>query len=261
MTTLRALRVGIHASLGSDEDVLHVQQLVCQDGSSFDSWVSGDLTTAGTTLYGLWLAFFNSTLTPGTDPTIRSLCTDALVYDEMRLSLLEYSTPTTVGGKLHYADVVLPTVYVPIPNSSPNWAAGSKSTGRLPNEVALCLTELTTQRNRAARGRIYLGGLTTALMGADDALFSASYVSQIGDAFGTEWINGVHTATFPHSTSLDVAVVSTHAHVANQSSGQWYGPSALGIGGIMVGRVPDSQRRRRRGQDESRTLAWGSLPS
>lgn len=245
---MKVLRVGVHAALGTDEEVLHVQQLVAGAGGTLEGLDAADLAAIGGELETLWNNFLESEYI--TANKVKSLLCSALTYDEMRLTLLDYQTPPTKPT------VIIPTVYHT--NAVPKSGTGSGT--RLPNQIAFNLTLLTAQRGRAQRGRVYLGGLVSGILGAD-GLFNTANSRGVATKFGEQWVAGIAGATFTGATSLNLAVVSTHAHVGNVSTNAYAGPSALGVGGVKAGAVPDTQRRRRGNRPEQSYLCWGSLPS
>jgi hypothetical protein len=118
----------------------------------------------------------------------------------------------------------------------------------LPNEVACCLTLLTDTPGKSTRGRVYLGGLSaqfmdTGYVGSTAGLFVGSLVHEVAARFGNHVINGLHNDS---DAQAEVNIVSrVHG-------------SSRGVGGVRVGIVPDSQRRRRRSQPENKYLAWGT---
>lgn len=105
----------------------------------------------------------------------------------------------------------------------------------LPYEVALAVTLQTDHRGPSGRGRLYLpaphtGAMTTA------GIFSAGTVTEASALIGN-YIEAIADAT-PHMA----VVVSPRRIILNE------------VTSINVGQVPDSQRRRRRSQDEARVV-------
>lgn len=254
--TLKAIRAGVHAKLGSNEEILHQFHLVPQGSGNLDSIDAGKLVALGDAIRGLWDAWLAETWSGGLGMVVNAFSSQ-VVYDEVRTSLVEYYTPVLDSGKLRYSNVLIGTQYSSW--GTPHAGAGSTC---LPWEVALCLTLLTAERDMSSRGRVYLGGLVSGLIETNTGLFNATEARHVGEKFGSAVINGMHThATITGVPPLDFAIVSTHAHAGHRSSGDWSGPAARGIGGVKVGAVPDSQRRRRRKQPENSYLSWGSAPS
>lgn len=107
----------------------------------------------------------------------------------------------------------------------------------LPFEVACALTLQTDARGASGRGRVYIppfatGGMVAAgRFNANYAAAWAEFVGRVADEVST-------------SKGWDLIVVSrrkVQLHTVEQ---------------ILVGTVPDSQRRRRRNQDEARLVKW-----
>lgn len=107
----------------------------------------------------------------------------------------------------------------------------------LPFEVACALTLQTDARGSSGRGRVYIppfavGGMSPAgRFNANYAAAWAEFVGRVADEVST-------------ARGWDLVVVSrrkVQLHTVEQ---------------ILVGTVPDSQRRRRRNQDEARLVKW-----
>lgn len=118
---------------------------------------------------------------------------------------------------------------------------GSSAAKSLPYEVSCAVTLHTNKRGPRGRGRLYLPPFATTAM---DPLgkFQAGYVSTAGAAIG-DLIEAVQGSTYGY----DGIVVSMREKVLNT------------ITSVSVGKVPDSQRRRRRSQDEARVVAWSAV--
>lgn len=110
-------------------------------------------------------------------------------------------------------------------------------TASLPYEVACAVSLQTAHRGPSGRGRIYLPPFASTRMstgGLFDTTWTADQCLHLGD-----YINLVKGAT-----NLVPLVVSKRRKILNE------------VTALAVGRVPDSQRRRRRSQDEARTVGW-----
>lgn len=123
------------------------------------------------------------------------------------------------------------------------YAVGARPTGgattgvSLPYETSCAVTLQTDKRGASGRGRIYLPPFTTSAMAA-----LGKYDSTIPSRMGG--FIGALAAGIEADTSHELIVVSRRRIQLNK------------VTTINVGLVPDSQRRRRRSQDEARVLAW-----
>jgi hypothetical protein len=250
--TVDLVRVGIHAKLGTEEEVLHTFHLkkVRNGTSAPDQTATAALAAS---LAGLWKTWFT---TAQSNVTPALMFSPSLVYDEVRACVISYDTPTNNPREGH--PTIVPTQVSAI--ATPCAGTSSQSSDKqLPNEVAVCLTLLTTGRGRSKRGRVYFGGLTTDFLaggsGVGSGLFNPNRCGDLGLSYGLNWVDMLHT-----TTDYDMVIASTRAHEGNSTANDWSAPSALGVAGVKVGRVPDSQRRRRKAQQELPALAWGTAP-
>lgn len=120
----------------------------------------------------------------------------------------------------------------PIPGGAGQVSGGGVGPA-LPFEVALAVTLVTDHRGPSGRGRLYLPPPSTSAMGYDGTFLTA-VVTEAG-ALITSYFAGIKDAT-----TYEPIVVSPRRLILNT------------ITSIAVGKVPDSQRRRRRSQDEAR---------
>lgn len=124
------------------------------------------------------------------------------------------------------------------------WTVGTRPAGigtgpTLPYEVACAVTLQTDKRGPSGRGRIYLPPFITSSMVAG-GLFEAATTLKCAQAIGA-FLEDVATA------SGHVPLVVSRRRIQLNE-----------VTSLNVGRVPDSQRRRRRSQDEARALAWSA---
>lgn len=117
------------------------------------------------------------------------------------------------------------------------WAAGTPVSGAsagvsLPFEVAACITLDTDHRGPSGRGRYYLPSPAVNAIAAG-GVFNASYINAALSFARDVAVNG--------AAALGVVpvVVSRRRIILNE------------VNVIQMGKVPDSQRRRRRSQDEA----------
>lgn len=234
-------RVTVHAALGPVEDLSHVFHLRPKSGVTQDTTAAGCAGLAAR-VGAAWTNWWNdTTVWYSQSVATKSLFASELSYDKIQVSYLTYP-----GGG------VKPTVNTPTVTwnfSTPLAGTASTSELSLPLEVACCVTLLTDQTGRRTRGRFYLGGLSAnAWMQAETTaanfgLFNSNTPNAVAKRFGLLVIDGIHTDA---SAQAEFNVVSRE------------GGSARGVGGVKVGVVPDSQRRRRRHQNENKTLVWGT---
>ena len=114
---------------------------------------------------------------------------------------------------------------------------GSASSVSLPFEVAQALTLQTDHRGPSGRGRLYMPPYGVGYMGSDGRFTTAT-----GQIIG-KFLGDVFDA-MTASSSLVPVIVSRRRIILNE------------VKEILVGSVPDSQRRRRRSQDEARVSRW-----
>jgi hypothetical protein len=225
----RWLQTTIAAAITPHEQVVHV--LNWKDKTVLDP----DMTTAEVAAFGsvvrdqfqLWL---DSTYTGTTKQ--RNLFTTAQTYTEVRTGYLQQAAPNAK-----------PTWIVPtqVASFNPANSVGLSAPGAmLPYEVALAVTHNTNFRGPRFRGRVYLGPLSSALL-ASDGMFNASLVNGVASKWGSVFLAGVAGAS------------AKELHIVSKT----WGTSAK-VTGARVGVVPDSQRRRRRGQIESYAQVWGT---
>lgn len=123
------------------------------------------------------------------------------------------------------------------------WGAGVRPTGTaasglsLPFEVSCAVTLQTDRRGPRGRGRIYLPPFSSLAMAGGGVFDPAATLLQ-GQMIGAL------AAAVEAATGHILVVVSRRSITLNE------------VETINVGKVPDSQRRRRRSQDEARQLAW-----
>lgn len=247
--SLNTVRATVHAKLGTVEELDHVFHFAASSTGGVPA-NAGDLATLAGNIATAWHHWLVTSV-DGHTPS--DWFHPALVYDEVRASVVSYQQMATPAPRPNPVTVI-PTVYAAMPSGS----AGTAHIGgvqALPFEVALCVTLLTNARGRSNKGRTYLGGLDIGTLGLADGLFSAPAVQNIAKAFGTNFV-GYMTTTY----SQDLQVVSARSHDGNRAGNAWSAPSSRGVGGVRVGVVPDSQRRRRRSQQELYTVQWGTAP-
>ena len=234
-------RTIVHATLGPAEDLAHVFHLVPKGGVTQDSSSAG-LSALAARVGAAWTDWWNDTTSSnGLSGATKANFVTQLAYDKITITYVSYpgsnAKPTPLSGTTQWNF------------STPLAGTSTTNTMSLPNEVACCVTLLTDTSGRRTRGRFYLGGLDpVAWMDAfttpaNYGLFKTSTARGVAGRFGTLVVGGLH----------DDATAQAELNVVSRVGG-----SARGVGGIKVGVVPDSQRRRRWHQQENKTLVWGT---
>lgn len=225
---MRWILATIVGKVGTDESVSHTLKFRTSPTPDVDQSPE-QLLTFGAQVRDAWGNFINAVVPPGLQ--LNQMFPSQLSYTEVRVAYLESTAPGSKGadGKFHYPKptYLVPTQYVP-------WAtpvAGRGASGPLPYEVACAMSLVTGVRGPRARGRVYLGPFDKGMMGTDGN-FSAQNV----DALATGFRDFVHTLNTTTGNRL---------HVVSRMSN-----NSLGVNGVRVGLVPDSQRRRRRSRPE-----------
>ena len=234
-------RAVVHAANGPAEDLAHVFHLRPKGGVTPDTSAAGCAALAAR-IGAAWSAWWSDTTSNnGYSAVTSGAFAPGLSYDRIIVSWVTYP-----GGG------VKPTVNtggVTWSFSSPLVGSGPTSNNSLPLEVAACVTLLTDTTGKRTRGRFYLGGLEGQqwmnIQGNDTSYgtFKQATARGIAGRFGTKVIDGIHND----------ALAQAEFNVVSRQGG-----SSRGIGGIKMGIVPDSQRRRRRHQQENKFLVWGT---
>jgi hypothetical protein len=239
VTQLDIARVSINAALGSYETVSHILHFRPKGGFSGPNDATEMVLLAGK-VRDQWATFFGTTDNYASNTAAtKYMFRDDLHYTDVIASWIGYDSE----------DIAHPVVHVggqkvTFPASGAGSAVGTGG-GSLPNEVACCLTLRTDQAGPTTRGRLYLGGLAAAWMSSsgDKGMFFDQYYKAVGHCFGASFVDAIHNDSTVH-------------HEVNVLSRK--NATSRGVGGVSVGQVPDSQRRRRFSQPENKTLVWGS---
>ena len=224
----RWIRTSINGLIGTDEQVVHVLNWRHKtiENAEVDN---ATLQTLANSVRDHFTAFLGQKIGGNGFPYIRDM-PSTLTYTDVRASVLTQDAPGAKpvwGPQTQYALFASQT--------------GQGTSGLMPYEVALGLSLNTNFRGTSRfRGRLYLGPLTTVVMGPAGQ-FNPAYVNIVGTNFGTNVLGGVQADT------------SYEPHIISQK----YGTSAK-VTGIRVGQTPDSQRRRRRSRPEQYAQVWGT---
>lgn len=172
-----------------------------------------------------------------TGATLLSLMNPTVKYREVGVTVCTQTTGTAADGTGGNLEQEFTTQWSPY--SVGVEPTGATPTPSLPYEVSCAVTLQTDHRGPSGRGRLYLPPFHTGMMGADGH-WASSVMRCAGEAIGTlfDAITSTH--------DLVPVVVSRRRIILNE------------IRAVEVGTVPDSQRRRRRSQDEGRTAFWSA---
>lgn len=234
--TMKWLTTQIHASLGGVEELVHVINWRHDGaGNGADPAVGSDtasLQAFGDRVRDEWTAAFLGGGTGGGTARGQGVFGRDLLYDLVKTSLV--SLDNAGGSTAQQGATAVSPITSTVTNENP-----------LPYEVAACATLRTVGRQtgghshgRENRGRLYFGGLSTICLASTGGTFGTDKVNLLAANLGA-FYDAVHTATDHH------AAVISQAHLLSH-------PITM----IQMGLVPDSQRRRRKSQDESRSAIW-----
>jgi hypothetical protein len=229
MSTL-LYRATIHGKYGTTEEMCNVMHFVpTPQGQPPLAEVTVPMVQAAAdAVRDAWLAFLNTTFSgplAGGESDVKAIFSSNLTFDEVRcaaVTLNGYNPPATARGSVAFN----------VPTQYSFFAPGLTGTNSTDNasEVACRVSFGTGQRGKSARGGIYLGPLGTHIQ-VGGGLFESTLPAKVGAAFLHSFQTPLLTAT-PVNLQL---VVGSVRH-----------GSALPVTVIRIGRVPDSQRRRRR---------------
>jgi hypothetical protein len=250
--TVDLWRVSVHATLGGVEEsinVFHLEDLANGPVHTIDA--AGALQVAQQ-VAATWTDMMKGTgyaAAPGVPAAypLSALFPTDVQWDEVRCARVQLHpsipTPPAVGALKPDGTPERHTIYVPVkptyvvdtqyaPFVTPADVKGSSAT-TLPYEVACCVSFGTGIRGGRNRGRMFLGPLGPAIVGAQGK-FDDAMVHIIGHHVAEMFLRRL-PALAP-GLALTVA------------SGRY--ATARLVTDMRVGHVPDSQRRRRRSQDE-----------
>lgn len=182
-------------------------------------------------LAGLW----NASWTPAGPTTMSGAFTSDVIYTEVGVVSINATSATDKTGKGGNAAEDFTTQWHMYPSGLRPVGAGAPYS--LPYEVACALTLQTDYRGPSGRGRLYLPPFTMGAM-ADGGVYGGLHVTA-ATAFG-RFLTAVKAA----SPYVPVVVSNRRLQLHEVKE-------------VLVGKVPDSQRRRRRSQDEARVTVWG----
>lgn len=162
-----------------------------------------------------------------------SLSSD-VVFTEVGVTQCTITQATAKDGTGGNLEQAYETAWFAYPVPSRPTGSGAAA---LPYEVATAITLQTDHRGPSGRGRIYLPPFTTGAMSAQ-GLYNPLY------ARGAAQCVGKLFDAIEENTPYLPVIVSKRRLILNR------------VTSVNVGMVPDSQRRRRRSQDEARLTEW-----
>lgn len=217
--TIDALRGTIHGQVGTLEETCNVLHYITDPEVAITDAI---VHTFGDKLVTQWGAFMDTPLTSG--PNVHTLFSNIINWYEVRAAHVQI-----VGPVVKWAPGTN-TYFAPLSGIG----AGSAP---LPNQVAAVVTLLTGVRvgkhGASGRGRTYLGPLGTGIIGTD-ALIPATVARDVVNAWHAAMIDGMDAGT--DKFKLVVLSPKTDARYLVTST--------------RMGRVPDTQRRRRKSLPE-----------
>lgn len=236
---MRWIHATINAKLGDVETITHTMNFRTAPTADADQDQAAISTFAGQ-LRDIWATWMAAEIgTTGKTPA--SFLSTSVQYQDVTAAYLEQTAGATLGTRPSHKSAglvrtfayprptyLVDTQYAPFTPA----VGGTNNQPQLPNEVACCVSMQTGLRGPRNRGRLYLGGLTADLM-ASGGVFDATKVGQISTAMA-DLVHRINTGT------------GARLHVVSRAYA-----TSVGINGVSVGQVPDSQRRRRRSQLEN----------
>lgn len=238
-TGMRWLHVTINGKLGTDETLSHTMNFRTSPAADVDQDQAAVQLFANQ-VRDTWTDWFKNYSAPGGGP-MAALLGNHLAYEDVTAAYLEQTAPArveTAPSKKTGHPVkefiyprptyLVPTQYAPFDNT----VRGTSTSGKLPYEVACCVSLKTGVRGPRNRGRLYLGGLVQENLGPDGA-FAGGFPGLVATLTG-ELVHRLNTGT------------GARLHVVSRAYA-----TSIGINGVQVGFVPDSQRRRRRSLKEN----------
>lgn len=237
-STMDWLRATINADLSGGETMQHTFSIVHPDESALPEDAAA-LGAIADLVKNQWSTFLDTA--PPLITAVKTFFHTSTVFTGVTVQHLRQTVPFVNGGNNNgKVSQVGPTVV-----SAPLNKAGTSGADQLPHEVAMAVTLRTrapqaggVSHGRRNRGRVYLGGFSSAIMGAD-GLFENLKADGIAKALGEAFI-----APLYDDHDLQVTVISKVGLIGHQ------------VTQTESGLVPDVQRRRRRSLPESRTTAW-----
>lgn len=243
---MRWIHATINAKLGDVETMSHTMNFRTAPEPDVDQSVE-DIQLFANQLRDIWANWLKTTVAPETVAP-SSLMGNHVQYVDVTAAYLEQTAPAAIsthtsrktGHPVKDFTYPRPTYLVPTQYAEfDGTVKGTNNFAKLPYEVAMCVSFTTGVRGPRNRGRLYLGGLTTDHID-DTGAFKNGAPARVAGMFG-RLIHTMNTGT------------GARLHVVSRAYA-----TSIGINGVSVGSVPDSQRRRRRSQLENATTPVGT---
>jgi hypothetical protein len=233
---MRWVHATIIGQLDTNEQVAHTLNFRTAPAPDVDQDAAAMLTLGGQ-IRDAWVTFLNSTTSSG---TVKSNLAATLKYTEVRTAYLEQTEPAAItthtsrktGHPVKDFAYPRPAYLVPTQYTAFTGTTGQCSGANpLPYEVAGVVSLQTGLRGPRNRGRVYLGPFGSVVLGTQGD-FNIGITSAIAANFGA-FVHTLNTAT------------GVRLHVVSRAYA-----TSVGVNGVTMGQVPDSQRRRRRSRLE-----------
>lgn len=229
VNAMRYLKATFRGTLGTTEQFQH-QMCFGKPGADPTTSEAAALSLAE----DLALLWANNFLTHPTAPAAGLLFPPAVAWTEVGVVEETITSAVAADGTGGNLEQSYGTQWVLYPGGP---QVGGGDGNPLPFEVACAVTLQTGHRGASGRGRFYLPPLGTSALGAG-GVFAGGIPARIGARVG-DFFQALGVAH-----DLVPVVVSKRRLILNE------------VTSVNVGSVPDSQRRRRRSQDENRVTGW-----
>lgn len=236
---MRWLHVNINAKLADTETLTHSLNFRTAPAADVDQDAAAVLLFARQ-IRDTFQTAWNNGLAPAT-PMSPFFCSD-LKYTGVTAAYLEQTQPAEIRRVGNRNTYIYPRPNYLVPTQYADFATplvGTNTGAPLPFEVALCASFTTGLRGPRNRGRLYWGGLpisAVATTGPQSGNF-ATAIAQSCQAMTAALVHAWNTGT------------GGRLHIVSRAYA-----TSVGVNGVRVGVVPDSQRRRRRSRLEQYLL-------
>ena len=241
-------RCSIHASLPGGEESINVLHYRDKQGSTPHTDDVDGALVVGNQVAARWQDFLQDVgRIPTPEPNTGSFPT-VMQWDEVRVAKVRLNASTPVDPvpgalspegiperhkiyKPNKPDYLVETQYIPFANLGLARGAGNQS---MPYEVACCLSLGTGLRGGRNRGRCYLGPLNPQIVDVTGK-FLMGVVRPMAESWKRCLVDRMQTEVF----GMELVIASGRFGTCQP------------VTEVRVGEIPDSQRRRRRSQNEN----------
>jgi hypothetical protein len=236
---MRWIHVTINAKLGDVETMSHTLNFRTAPAPDVDQ-AEQDIATFAGQVRDIWQTWFK-TYSGAHGGPMAALVGNHVTYTDVTAAYLEQNAPAEISlhpsrktaGQVKEFSYPRPTYLVPTQFATFAPGCTGTDTGpKLPYEVAMCASFTTGLRGPRNRGRLYFGGLPQSVMGSDGS-FATGVPTNVAD-LTAHLVNLLNTGT------------GARLHVVSRTYA-----TSVGVNGVTVGAIPDSQRRRRRSLKEN----------